>query len=84
VKGVIVIGVVPGSPAAKAGLRGIEQSADGIRIGDVIVAIGGEAVKDYDDLYNLLDKRRPGDTVEVTILRGGKPEKVTMQTVALP
>jgi S1-C subfamily serine protease len=84
VNGVVVLSVVPGSPAAKAGLRGIQQDATGIRLGDVIVAVGGERVEDYDDLYNTLDRHRPGDRVEITVRRDGKPVKVPIDVVALP
>ncbi|MBI4636478.1 MAG: M20/M25/M40 family metallo-hydrolase [Candidatus Rokubacteria bacterium] len=57
--GVLISGVRPGSPAEKAG----------VRAGDVIVAFAGVAVKTLEDLTFALRGRRPGDRVEVTILR---------------
>jgi S1-C subfamily serine protease len=83
-RGVVVLSVMHGSPAEKAGLRGIEQSLSGIKLGDVIVAIGDERVDDYDDLYNTLDLHRAGERVDVTILREGKQQKVPVDLVALP
>ena len=72
VTGVVVISVEPDSPAAKAGLKGMVQTPDGIRLGDVIVGIGNEKVADYDDLYNALDRYKVGDKVEVKLMRDGK------------
>jgi S1-C subfamily serine protease len=83
-RGVVVLSVMRGSPAEKAGIRGIEQSLSGIKLGDVIVAIGNERVEDYDDLYNTLDLHHAGERVDVTILREGKPQKVPVDLVALP
>ncbi len=68
-RGMIVIAAIPDSPAAKAGVRGLEQNTTGLRLGDVVIAIDGKEVKDYDDLYNLLDGRRAGEKAKVTLLR---------------
>ncbi|HVU05192.1 MAG TPA: trypsin-like peptidase domain-containing protein [Polyangiaceae bacterium] len=83
-RGVIVLRTIPGSPAEKAGLRGITQDFSGITLGDVIVAIDGEKIADYDDLYNTLDKHHAGDTVEVSVMRERKLAKVKVPVVALP
>lgn len=76
IRGVIVLSVQADSPAAKAGLRGVDQTPNGIVLGDVIVEIDGERIEDYDDLYNTLDKHQPGDVVRVAVIRTGK--KLTM------
>ncbi|MBI4371799.1 MAG: trypsin-like peptidase domain-containing protein [Elusimicrobia bacterium] len=71
--GVAVNKVQPGSPAAKAGLRGLRRLSGGrVEAGDVIVGIDGREVKDFDDLYNALDRHNPGDTVSVKIRRGSR------------
>jgi S1-C subfamily serine protease len=67
-RGVVILRVLDGSPAAKAGLKGIQQSAQGIELGDVIVAINEHQVANYDDLYNTLDRYAPGDRVTVTVV----------------
>jgi S1-C subfamily serine protease len=83
IEGVVALSVKPGSPADKAGIVGIEQTAAGIRLGDVIVAIDGERIRNYDDLYNAFDKRKAGDKVEITLNRQGRARKVTSEVVAL-
>lgn len=84
IRGVVVLSVVPNSPAGKAGLQGISQSRSGISLGDVIVGIDDEKVEDYDDLYNALDKRRAGDTVSVSVQRQGKLVKLQVPLIVLP
>jgi S1-C subfamily serine protease len=72
IRGVVVISVQPDSPAAKAGLRGVETTARGVSIGDIIVGIDQTAINDYDDLYNTLDAHQPGDKVKLKVRRGNK------------
>lgn len=81
ISGVVVLSVLEGSPASKAGLLGVSQSARGISLGDIIVEIAGEAIKDYDDLYNVLDLHHPGEQVDVTVTREGK--RVTLKTALI-
>jgi S1-C subfamily serine protease len=83
-RGVVVLSVVPNSPAARAGIRGIEQSFQGIKLGDVIVGIDKDRIDDYDDLYNALDRHHAGEEVELTLLRSGKPWKVKVPLIAIP
>lgn len=72
VKGVIVGEVLANSPAATAGMRGLRRSPTGsLIIGDVIVGIDHHVVKDYDDLYNALDRYEEGNKVVVKVLRDG-------------
>jgi S1-C subfamily serine protease len=71
--GVIIDQVVRGGPAAKAGLRGGRHLPGGrYSPGDVIVAVDGHAVKDFDDLFSALDLYKVGDSVMVKIKRDGK------------
>jgi S1-C subfamily serine protease len=76
VPGVVVREVESGLPAARAGVRGLRFSRGRLSLGDVIVGVDGEAVKNYDDLYNALDRRKVGDTVEFTFLREERRRKV--------
>jgi putative serine protease PepD len=65
--GARVAGVTAGGPAASAG----------VRVGDVIVAIGGDAVASTDDVRAAIDAHGVGDRVTVTVLRSG--ERVQLQ-----
>lgn len=79
-RGVAIVRVQPGSPAAKAGLRAFTRGERGVNAGDVITAIDGEAVASPDDVLNLLEQRQSGDRVELTLWRGGstRRERVTL------
>ncbi|HET9329512.1 MAG TPA: DegQ family serine endoprotease [Steroidobacteraceae bacterium] len=65
--GALVSQVVEGSPAAKAG----------IRTGDVITTVNGQAVKSNSELRNSIGLLRVGDKVDIGLVRDGKPLKVT-------
>ena len=84
VEGVIIGEVRKGGPASSAGLRGIQVGERGERrLGDVIVEVEGRRVRDYDDLYNALDRHAPGDTVSITVSRDGDTEQVPVKLIAL-
>jgi serine protease Do len=68
VKGVIVESVVPGSPAAAAG----------VRVGDVVRSLDGSAVGDGRELLQILAKRQPGDQVRLGVLRDRDELEVTV------
>jgi S1-C subfamily serine protease len=69
-EGVIIGRVNAGGSAALAGLRGLRQTEDGdFVLGDVIVAINNEKVRDKDDIYKILDRHQIGDTVQVQVFR---------------
>jgi S1-C subfamily serine protease len=73
VRGVAILRVTPGSPAAAAGLRGVESQRDGsIAPGDIIVALDGRDIEGVARLLGRLDDYKIGDVVRLTILREGK------------
>lgn len=79
-EGVGVYQVYPGSPAAVAGLRGLQQDINGdVAIGDIITGIDGEKIANGDDLYRILDKHQFGDTVQVEVFREGHRVKVPVR-----
>lgn len=60
----------PGTPAFKAGLRGIRRSDNGIiEIGDIITAIEGLPITKEEDLFRAIEQYEPGDVVNVTVNR---------------
>lgn len=76
--GVYVAGVVPGGPSAEAGLQGgnrVVQGPDGADIrtgGDIVKAIDGMPVVRFEDLVSfLVTQAEPGQTVTLTVNRGG-------------
>jgi S1-C subfamily serine protease len=69
VEGVGVREVVRGSPASRAGIEPLRQDRRGRVYGDVIIALEGESIRGYDDLYKLLDGFEPGERVEIRVLR---------------
>jgi len=75
--GLLIVQVVQGSAADRAGLRGGSERAylGNMPImlgGDLIVAIDGQDVQDQQDLSQIMNNHRAGDTVKVTIYRGKK------------
>jgi S1-C subfamily serine protease len=84
VNGVLVVDVVPGSAAAKAGLRPTRREASGrVRLGDVITAIDGKKVLSPNELYLTLENYKVGDAVNVSLMRDGKvvQAKLTLEAV---
>jgi S1-C subfamily serine protease len=84
IRGVVVLAVTPGSPAERAGLRGITRLPTGLELGDVIVAIAGQPIEDYDDLYNTLDQHRAGEKLAFKVVRDGQPLEKSVELIVLP
>ena len=70
-KGVIVLRVRAGGPAARAGLQGVGRSGRRFVLGDVIVAVDGHPVKDPDDLLDRVEQAAPGSVLKLEVLREG-------------
>lgn len=71
--GVFITAVGPNTPAAAAGLIGHDLTAQFTADGDYITAIDGNPVRDSDDLLSyLVFETEVGQTVDLTIIRGGK------------
>jgi S1-C subfamily serine protease len=69
-RGVLVLDVPVGSPAAKAGLRGTRRTETGlIEIGDIIVKVGATIINTEGNLFEALDGFQPGDSIEIKVLR---------------
>jgi protease Do-like 1, chloroplastic len=84
VKGILIVDVVPGSAAAKAGIRPTRREGSGrVRLGDVITAVDGKKVESPNELFILLENYKVGDVVSISLLRDGKTlqTKVTLEAV---
>ena len=66
--GVYIVEVVKGGPADKAGLQA----------GDRIVSVDGSEVATQSDLGTLMQNHKAGDTIEITVARGGQMQTVTV------
>jgi 2-alkenal reductase len=88
-QGAYIISVVPDGPADRAGIRGSSGTAqvEGLDVpvgGDVIVAVNGEHIRDFDDLLTVVAAKNPGDTVELTVLRDGEEQQIPVTLEARP
>jgi serine protease Do len=89
-RGALVITIIPGSPAEKAGLRGGSRTVrvEGIETrvgGDVIVSIGGDSIRSMSDVIAYLARNTiVGQEVELGILREGKSMTLELTLGARP
>jgi serine protease Do len=88
--GALVVSVTAGGPADKAGLQGSDQETqiNGVSVpvgGDVIVAIDGQPVRQFNDMLSYLARNTEvGQTVTLTVLRDGKEMTVDVTLGARP
>ena len=81
--GLLIVQAVPGGAADRAGLRGGSEPASLGNIpirtgGDLIVGIDGEKIETQQDLAQVMNSHRAGDTVRVTVYRGKKKMDVSV------
>jgi 2-alkenal reductase len=79
IEGIVVLRVLPGSPAEEAGLVGVDIATGSI--GDVIVSVDGRPVRRLTDLYRALEDRRIGETAELEVQRGSQVRIVEIEVV---
>jgi S1-C subfamily serine protease len=73
INGVLVMGVVPNSPAAQAGLRR----------GDVITAIDGQEVTAAEQLQGIVEHSSLGQTLRITVRRGDRTQQLSVRTAEM-
>jgi S1-C subfamily serine protease len=78
-----------GSPAATAGLKAATGTtsvggADYATGGDVITKVDGNSVSSAADLQQLIDARKPGDKIVLTVARGSTTRTVDVTLAARP
>ncbi|MCZ7547338.1 MAG: trypsin-like peptidase domain-containing protein [Anaerolineae bacterium] len=82
--GVMISRVVPGGPAAAAGIQGgnRDEFVRGVRVtagGDIIIAINGETIRDWEDLVGyLVSQTSPGDIAILTVIRDDKTFEIAV------
>jgi len=81
--GVMLLEISPGSPAAKAGLRGYKQVVilGGREVpigGDLVMEIDGKAITDPELMRDAVMRKKPGDKMDLTIFRDGRKTQVTV------
>ena len=82
--GVLVVDVLSGGPAEKAGIRGgyIVANINGTQIelgGDVILSIDNTRIPNLDALQSVIENKNIGDTVQVTIIRDNQELSVPVK-----
>ena len=76
VEGIVIVRTVPGSPAERAGLRGIDPTTG--RPGDVIVGVNGKPVRRLPELTEELERIGVGKRVTLTVQRDGRETPVEL------
>ncbi|MBS0261709.1 MAG: trypsin-like peptidase domain-containing protein [Planctomycetes bacterium] len=87
-QGLLVLRVVPGGPAERAGLQGpqlvrrqrgpfVVESVDR-SAADLIIAVDGAKVTTADDFLSIIEAKEPGQHITLTVVRKGKEQKVTI------
>ncbi len=85
-QGLLIVSTVPGGPAERSGLKGfhlvkqvsrkgiyqVEQAYYDTSSADLILAVDGKPVQSADHLLSLIETRRPGDVVQLTVQRDGQ------------
>jgi S1-C subfamily serine protease len=75
-QGVLVAEILPNSPAAATNLLSTTRLADGsVRLGDLIVRVNGQEVKQVEDLLAEIEEQNEGDTVTLEVLRRCDPQR---------
>jgi S1-C subfamily serine protease len=83
VAGVLAIDIEPDSPAERAGLRGTRRMRDGsIEPGDVITEVDGKKVELSDEINAILERKKSGEIITLTIWREGRTRKVEAELQA--
>ena len=87
--GALVESVVANGPAAKAGIKAGTQSVtiQGQQLtigGDVIVKADGQTITSNDQLIAIINSKKPGDKLTVTVERDGKTQDITVTLASRP
>jgi S1-C subfamily serine protease len=86
--GLLIQAVGNGSPAERAGLRGANRRVQvGNYLvnwgGDFITRVDGKPIQSSDDIYRAANAKHAGESIELTIVRGGRTSTVKITLEAL-
>jgi len=79
VEGVIIVRTAPGSPAERAGIRGVDFASGAL--GDVIVQVDGKPVHRLSDLTDQIEQVGAGKSIRITLKRGSETRDVDVNIV---
>jgi S1-C subfamily serine protease len=77
VERVIVVRTVPGSPAARAGLQGVNASTG--ELGDIIVVANGQPIRRLAELAEQVEQVGVGKTIELMLKHDGNKRSKTVE-----
>lgn len=82
--GVMIKYVDTKGPAGKAGLRGIRVDSEGkYYVGDIVIGVDANPIKDFDDLFTVLEGYKVGEKVKIKYIRDHKEKIVEITLVQM-
>ncbi len=92
-RGLLILMLAKGGPAERAGLQGpriekkqkrqgpfvYNEQTVNLAVADLIVAVDGKPVKTADDFLDAVEAKKPGEQVEITVIRAGQPQRVPLK-----
>jgi S1-C subfamily serine protease len=84
IDGVVILQVVPGGAADRAGIQGARSVGGAVTPGDVIVGIDSTEIHRSNDLIKAVDAHKVGDVIDVTVENAGTRRTVKVTLQALP
>jgi S1-C subfamily serine protease len=79
VEGVIIVRTAPGSPAERAGIRGVDLGSGAL--GDVIVQADGKPVHRLSDLTDQIEQVGAGKSIRISLKRGSQTRDINIDIV---
>ena len=79
VEGVIVVRTAPGSPAERAGIRGVDFGSGAL--GDVIIQADGKPVHRLSDLTDQIEQIGAGKSIRISLKRGSQTREIDVNIV---
>jgi S1-C subfamily serine protease len=79
IEGVIIVRTAPGSPAERAGIRGVDLGSGAL--GDVIVQVDGKPVHRLSDLTDQIEQAGAGKSIRISLKRGSQTRDINIDIV---